>query len=100
MKFYAAERSNGGYMVGVDEMTWVSENNIKFHSSYHVIGARLLGLTYVDYLHYLESLGGTIRGRQGYAFVSFKDKAAVQKVCDELQKRWNEFEKKAEVEYE
>ena len=51
---------------------WTIEFNFKeycpFKSSYHVIGARLLGFCYPDYLRYCRTLGAEIRGTQGYSF--------------------------------
>lgn len=95
MKFAPIEMAQGKrWLIGVDELNWVSDNNIKFHSSYHVVGARLMGLSYPNYLRYLQSCGGKLKGKEGYAFVYFESTAACQKVCKDLQKRWDEMEEK------
>lgn len=95
MKFAPAEMAQEGrWTVGVDDLSWVTDNGIVYRSSYHVVGARLLGLSYPNYLRYLQSCGGELKGREGYSFVYFKDKAACQKVCKELQKRWDAMERR------
>lgn len=49
--------------------------------SYSILAARLLGLSYVDFLKYLCSQGGQIKGKIGYPVVYFKDRSTVEKIC-------------------
>lgn len=53
-------------------------------SSYHVIGARLLGLSYPDYLRYCRTLGAELRGVQGYSFPVWKTSAGTEKLISQL----------------
>lgn len=75
---------------------WTIEFNFKeycpFKSSYHVIGARLLGFYYPDYLRYCRTLGAEIRGTQGYSFPIWKTKAGAEKLLSQLKEALKEVE--------
>lgn len=60
-----------------------------FSSSYHVVGARLLGLPYHEYLLYMaKKYNGMLRGRRGYCHVTFREQNDCIKACDELEWEW------------
>lgn len=62
---------------------------INFTSSYNVIAARLLGLSYPDYLRYCQSIGARIKGKYSYSYPVWTDKAAADKLCNKLNEEWN-----------
>lgn len=59
-----------------------------YSSSYIVLQARLLGLSYPDYLIYCQSKGATLKGRNGYCTPFWEDKSSCQEVCNLLEKNW------------
>lgn len=62
-----------------------------YTSSYHVLNARLLGLSYPDYLHYCQSMGAILKGKTGYCYPVWKEKKDCKKVADLIEKQWNIF---------
>ena len=87
MKFIPVERSDSTYMIGLDNLDWANGKN-NCGCSFNVLGARLLNLSYPDYLRYLRSIGADLRGRNGYSFAIFKDKEKCQSICTRLNKEW------------
>lgn len=87
-----------------DEKHWIIETELpkeiyesadfNFKSSYHVLCARVLGLSYIEYLHYCYNFGAKIVGRQGYSYPVWKidDKAGIKEVLRELNYQWNKVE--------
>lgn len=73
--------------VGQDIFT--DKSSFNFTSSYHVLGARLLGLSYPDYLTYCQSTGARLRGRNGYTYPVWESNAAAQSVMKKLEKQWS-----------
>ena len=65
--------------------------DFNFEGSYHVLGARLLGLTYPDYLAYCKSKGAHLRGKRGYTYPVWETDAAAQVVVRELQFQWDKL---------
>lgn len=65
------------------------------HSTYAVVMARLLGLSYTEFLSYEVKLGGSIHGKKGYPVVYFdeetKDKA--EELCSLINKEAEQFYK-------
>lgn len=85
MKYVPREMfTDGQYLAAIDSIDFISDNGLIFDGSFHVIGARLMGLSYPDYLRYLRSKGATLKGKTGYTYAYFKDKDKCQKVCDVL----------------
>lgn len=97
MNMFEPMELSPGWLVKIVDIGWIKDNQIEFHGSFHVVEARLLGLTYPDYLRYLMSLGGEIRGKQGYSVVVFEDKETCERVCLELSKRWNIFQGASQI---
>ena len=94
MKYIPFEMSDGGkWMAALDDIDVIRDNEIIFHGSFQVVGSRLLGLSYPDYLRFLQSRGATLRGKKGYCYGYFKDKAACQKVCKLLNEKLTILEK-------
>jgi hypothetical protein len=60
-------------------------------SSFHVLDARLLGLSYPDYLRFCQSRGAKLYGRNGYAYPTWKDKRECQQVCNLIEKEWQKL---------
>lgn len=64
-----------------------------YTSSYNILAARLLGLSYPDYLKYCASIGAKLRGSEGYAYPSWKEKTAADKLCKRLNEEWDKVVK-------
>ena len=62
---------------------------LNYTSSYIVLEARLLGLTYDEFLLYCQSKGGQLFGSKGYVNVKWGERASAQKICEELNKNFN-----------
>lgn len=62
--------------------------NFVLSYSYGILAARLLGLTYPDFLRYCASHGGTIVGKNEFPHVMFKDKEAAEQICIRLNIEW------------
>ena len=91
MKYIPEEMcTEGQYLIAMDDIDWVRDNGVIYRGSFQVLGSRLLGLSYPDYLRYLQSCGGILKGKIGHPYVYFKDKAAAQKVCNLLNQKWAE----------
>ena len=64
----------------------------KEKGSFNVIQARLFGLTYPDYLRYVrENYNGTITGKTGYSYITFKNSADCDRLVKELNSRWDKI---------
>ena len=76
------------WRIGMDELDWATGKN-SCGCSFNVLQARLLHMTYPDYLKYLRANGADLSGKTGYAYASFKDKANCQSICALLNKEWD-----------
>ncbi len=93
MKFLPVEGiTEDIWKVGIDDLNWVNNANT-CGCSYVVLPARLLGMTYPDYLRWCRSKGGELRGKTGYTTVVFKDKNICKEICDMINKEWKRVEK-------
>lgn len=91
--FELFETMDGNYIPAVT-MALCNELGPKIESpykaSYWILGSRLLGLSYPNYLRYLrDKYGATLVGRNGIPRFYFKEKKNCEKVIDELNKRFN-----------
>lgn len=60
--------------------------------SYNVIAARLFGLSYPNFLRFArEYYNGTIVGKQGYSYITFKNNSDCDRIVKELNSRWDEI---------
>lgn len=61
--------------------------------SYHILAARLFGLTYAEYLRYVrDNYNATLHGKdKGYIWYSFKDIKDAHKLQKDLFVKWIEF---------
>lgn len=68
---------------------------VMINGSYNVLGARLFGLKYPDYLRMVrDNYEADLKGKEkGYITFYFSDKVKANKLCAELNKRWNTFSK-------
>lgn len=55
-------------------------------NSYSILAARILGLSYDDYLRYCSTCGGFITGFNTFPHVLFKQEKDAQKICDMVNK--------------
>lgn len=61
--------------------------------SFNIIAARVLGLSYPEYLRYArDCYNGTIRGREGYSMIIFDKSSDALMLTQELNKHWKEIE--------
>lgn len=67
--------------------------NLICKNSYLVFAARLLGLSYVDFLKYCSDCGGTIIGKNTFPHPVFDNKRDGEKICEILNTTWGEIEK-------
>lgn len=94
MKYIPQEMcQEGHWMVAMDDIDWVRDNEIIYRGSFQVVAARILGLSYPDYLKFLQANGGILKGKTGHPYAYFKDKAAAQRICNLLNKYWGELVK-------
>lgn len=92
MKYIPFEMADGGkWMPAFDDIDIIRDKEIIYHGSFQVPASRLLGLTYPDYLRFLQSRGATLKGKAGYCYGYFKDKAACQKICNLLNEKWKQL---------
>ena len=92
MMFIPRENFDGYWQVLMSEIPFLDEGMTK--GSYNVLGARLLGFTYAEYLKYCAArYNGTIRKATGYPYCVFKNKSDCANVCGLLNKEWKKVEK-------
>lgn len=92
MMFVPRENWDGYWQVSMTEIPFLDQGMTK--GSYNVLNARLLGLSYCDYLKYCRAQhNGTIRKSSGYPYCVFKDKKNCNDVCNLLNKEWGKIEK-------
>ncbi len=91
MKFIpVSDCDETNWRIGVDELDWAAGKN-SCGCSFNVLPARLLQMSYPDYLKYLRANGGELRGHTGYTYAVFKDKKICEKFCTVLNKEWNKI---------
>lgn len=97
--FTPFQSMDGYYIVGFDAGDIFHGLKLDFRSSYHVLGARLLGMTYGDFmLYFAKNFNGQIHGKKGYSHLGFKDRHDCQKLCDLLEKQWKRVIKDTDLE--
>lgn len=99
--FVVSSNFNDSYaFIGFDSDLLDKKEGYEFSSSYHVLGARLLGLSYPDYLKYCQSKGAKLRGRKGYCYPVWDkaaDKKGMQEIIRQLNTNWNTFLKEVSI---
>lgn len=79
------------WMIGLSEEFHEKCPDLICKGSYGVLAARLLGISYPNYLRYCATHGGTLRGRQGFPTCYFKNKKDAEIICQEINKEWDKF---------
>ena len=83
-----------------DLENWMIGLTMEFHEkcpdlicrqSYLIFAAKLLGLTYADYLRYCVQCGGAVKGRNAFPVAYFKDKKIAERICLLINKEWDKF---------
>lgn len=88
------ETADGMYMVSFNDILYnaVIENVPKenISGSWNVLPARILGISYADYLRYArDKYNGTLYGKNHkYPIVKFKNENDCKALCKELLLRW------------
>lgn len=81
---------DGTYMIVFIHDTFMGGYN---GGSYSIIGARVLGLSYPNYLRYMrDAYDAEVRGREGYSYLVFKDQGKCLMAIQELNKNWQKIE--------
>lgn len=94
MKYIPREMCQEGcWLAALDNIDFIQTEGIIFCGSFQVIGSRLLGMSYPDYLRFLQSKGATLKGKKGYCYGYFKDKNACQEICNLLNEKCGELAK-------
>jgi len=94
--WYTAEKE---WIISFDSEDIFEEGALKdFSSSYHVLGARLLGLPYHEFLLYMaKNHNGYLRGKKGYCHVAFKEQSDCNRACEELERQWRIVKEKLDL---
>lgn len=94
MKYIPMELADGGkWIAAFDDIDIIRDNEIIYHGSFQIPAARLLGLSYPDYLRFIQSRGAILKGKEGYCYGYFKNKAACQKMCVLLNGKFDQLKK-------
>lgn len=92
MTFIPRQNPDGNWQIQMSEIPFLDEGRTK--GSYNVLSARLLGLSYPDYLKYCRAQhGGIIKKSKGYPYCVFKEKANCSRVCGLLNTEWRKVER-------
>lgn len=89
--FYPCDFYNdGAYMIRYSDEVYASIGWIE--SSYNVVPARIMGLSFPSFLRFARDRYNAVLGGQSqkYVTMTFKDKKDCQNLCDILNKRWRE----------
>ena len=89
----AVETPEGKYMIGYNDDLYnvlVEKIPLEDIGSYNVLPARILGISYAEFLRYArDKYHGTIYGRaHKYPFVVFNSEEECNLLCKELLLRW------------
>lgn len=82
MNFFTKETCDGRYMIGIDCKELYSFCTA---GSYNIVGSRVLGLSYPDYLRYLRTNhGATLKGKVGFTYAVWNTEEECKKAVDDL----------------
>lgn len=91
MTFMPRENPDEYWQVVSTEVPFKDKGQV--NGSLNVLQARLLGLSYPDYLQFCRAHHkGILRGRAGYSYCVYKEKANCQAICKLLNTEWNKVE--------
>lgn len=82
---------SGNWIIGLTLEFHENCPDLICHNSYAILAARLLNLSYPEYLRYCASKGGTLKGRTGFPIVYFKQKKLAEEICQLINKEWDRF---------
>ena len=85
---------NKNYMINLTHDFHKENPKFVLNCSYGILAARLMGLSYPNYLLYCQSKGGTIKGRVGFPYVVFKEKVKAEEICSRINSEWNKVKEK------
>ena len=78
--------------VFLDNDIFKDKPDFNYGSSYHVLGARLMGLPYPDYLLWcVKNYNAQLGGKNGYCYPMFKKIEDCQKFCTFMNNKFKEF---------
>ena len=87
--FYVKPTTNGSYMVGID--CDVLYNHCS-EGSYNIVGARVLGLSYPQYLRFLrDEFGAKLKGKVGYSYAIWENEEDCKKAVNEINSHWKKI---------
>lgn len=79
------------WMIGIGERVYARFTRCE--TSFNIVLARILGLSYADLWRYLrDEFGATIHTKDGlYCYATFDSYANCERACQLLESRWNEI---------
>ena len=95
MRFFNIDEGieDNTWVVGLEDDAYALITPYYINGSYNIVAARMLGLSYPDYLRYIrQNYNATLRGRQGYSYAFFKNRNDCYDLVDLLNKKWKEVE--------
>lgn len=89
-----------GFDIEPEELFKEPKAKYDFRSSYHILGARLFGMPYADYLLYcVKTYNAMLRGKVGWCHLAFKTRDECDKLCRDLEKEWDKVLKNLDLKY-
>jgi hypothetical protein len=94
--FKATQTIEGKYMIGYNDELFETINfkiPLEKRGSYNVLAARILGISYAEFLRYArDKYNGIISGKgHKYPIVKFNSLADCNSICKELTIKWMEL---------
>lgn len=77
------------FIIGLTEEFHQKCPNLIVEGSYLVLAARLLGMSYPDFLRYSAVNGGTLKGRTGFPHCTFEKRTDALNLCNKINKEWD-----------
>lgn len=85
--------NEGTWMVGLTDAGYKMITPHRPSGSYNIVAARVLGLSYPDYLRFVrQNYSATLRGREGYSCASYKNRKDCVAVVTLLNDTWRKVE--------
>lgn len=85
--------NEGTWMVGLTDAGYKMITPYCPSGSYNIVAARVLGLSYPDYLRFVrQNYSATLRGREGYSYAIYKNRKDCVAVVTLLNDTWRKVE--------
>lgn len=84
----SAASDNSKFIIMLSEEFHQNYPNLVCRNSYGVFMARLMDLSYPDFLRYSFEHGGEIRGKDGFLHIVYNNKEDAFAICNDLNREW------------